>query len=236
MNWDGLRHLVLVVGHAVPFRMDRLDSDEGWFLKPFQAGEGPFYVEHVRAGVHLAAADPEALLVFAGGQTDRAAGARSEAQGYREIADHYGWEGFAGVAARATTEEFSLDSFLNLLYGLCRFRECTGTYPRRVTVAGWRFKQARFDFHRQTLRYPADCYRYEGVNDPRELAKAAHFEALRLADFREDPFGHSPALQEKRAQRNPFRRQHGYGASCPEVVGLLRHEGPEPYPERLPWE
>ncbi len=80
---ESLTRMVLVAGHSVPYRMDRLDSDEGWYLKDFQAGEGVFYLEHVRQGVLLAAQDPASLLLFAGGQTDRAAarGARARVTG-----------------------------------------------------------------------------------------------------------------------------------------------------------
>jgi hypothetical protein len=48
--------------------------DEGWFLKHFQEGEAKFYIEHVRHGVLLTASDPDAILLFAGGQTDFQAG------------------------------------------------------------------------------------------------------------------------------------------------------------------
>ncbi|MBL8233934.1 MAG: hypothetical protein JNL98_35880 [Bryobacterales bacterium] len=227
--------LVLVAGHSVPHRFDALDRDEGWYLKHFQSGEGHYYVEHARAGVRVAADDPLALLIFAGGQTDERAGPRSEAQGYWLIADHYGWEGHVEVRARATTEEFSLDSFLNLLYGLCRFREFTGHYPRHVTVVGWAFKGARFDFHRESLRFPRQRYTYVGVNDPEDVANASKFEAMRLEDFRRDPYGRSSELRAKREARNPFHRRHGYVESCPELFDLLKHEGPEMFSGPLPW-
>ncbi len=233
-GWTELENLILVAGHAIPHRFDDLDSDDAWYLKSFQAGEGRYYVEHVQAGVRLAAEDPQALLIFAGGQTDAGAGPRSEAQGYWEIAERDGWS--AGVRERATTEEYSLDSMLNLLYGLCRFRECTGRYPARLTVAGWAFKGARFDFHRETLRFPAERYRYVGVNDPPSLEANEPFERQRLADFRADPYGTSPALAAKREARNPFRRRHGYLESCPEIRYLLTHSGPELYPGPLPWD
>jgi hypothetical protein len=231
-----LENLVLVAAHAVPHRFDAaLFTDEGWYLKDFQAGEGRYYVEHVREGVRRAAADPNALLIFAGGQTDARAGPRSEAQGYWLIAGCFDWEGHPEVRTRATTEEFSLDSFLNLLYGICRFREFTGRYPRHMTVVGWAFKAARFDFHRETLRFPASRYRYVGVNDPPAVDTARKFEALRLEEFRRDPYGGSPELKRKREARNPFQRQHGYAASCPELRELLKHQGPEMFPGPLPW-
>lgn len=234
-HWTDLENLVLVAGHAIPRRFDNLTDDASWFLKHFQAGEGPYYVQHVRAGVELAAADPRALLVFAGGQTDSAAGPRTEAQGYWLIAEHHGWYGMADVATRATTEEFSLDSMLNLLYGICRFRECTSRYPHHITVAGWAFKGPRFDFHRHALRFPAERFRYAGVNDPDNLNVNLPFELQRLQDFRLDPYGASPNLAAKREARNPFRRFHGYAHTCPELRNLLAHAGPELYEETLPW-
>jgi hypothetical protein len=234
-DWDSLESLILVAGHAVPYRMDQLHEDSGWFLKHFQSGDGPLYRDHVKRAVQEAAADPTSLLVFAGGQTDERAGPRSEAQGYWLIADHHHWYGTPEVAARATTEEFSLDSFHNLLYGLCRFRECTGRYPQRVTAIGWGFKQERFRLHAEALRFPTVRFHYVGVNEPAGLDEARHFEALRTADFRNDPYGASAELAAKRAGRNPFRRQHGYQGSCPELASLLQHTGPKLYPGPLPW-
>jgi hypothetical protein len=235
-DWADLRNLVLVAGHAIPFRFENLDGDASWFLKHFQSGEGRFYVEHARAGVRLAAEDSHALLVFAGGQTDAAAGPRSEAQGYWLIAEAFGWEGSPEVRGRATTEEFSLDSMLNLIYGICRFRESTGRYPDRLTVVGWRFKQQRFDVHRQALRFPAERYRYVGVNDPPEVETHRPFEAGRRDAFLRDPYGASADLAQKRDGRNPFRRRHGYEISCPELADLLGHRGPEIFAGPLPWD
>lgn len=236
MSWTDLRHLVLVAGHAIPHRFDRLDSDDGWCLKPFQKGEGPSYIEHVRTGVAEAAKDPQALLIFAGTQSDHAAGPRSEAQGYWLIADHHNWWWHhPEIATRATTEEFSQDSFQNLLYGICRFRECTGRYPTRITAVGWAFKAARFDFHREALRYPVAQYRYLGPNDPPTIAEARPFEAACLAAFHRDPYGTAPELSAKRQSRNPFRRHHAYPLTCPEIAPLLTHAGPSLYPGPLPW-
>lgn len=227
--------LVLVAGHAIPHRFDRLDSDDGWYLKHFQAGEGGLYLDHVRRGVEMAAADPRSILVFAGGQTDAAAGPRSEGQGYWLVAEHSAWFGYPEVRSRATTEEFSLDSFQNLLFGLCRFREVTGGYPRNLVVVGWRFKGARFELHREALRFPRERYRYDGVNDPPDLARNEPFEALRREVFRHDPYGAGEEPVSKRNARNAFRRHHGYAISCPELAGLLGYEGPGMYEGSLPW-
>lgn len=230
-----MRRLILVAGHAIPYRFDCLNSDEGWYLKHFQAGEGAFYLDHIHRGVELAAQDPEALLMFAGGQTDRAAGPRSEGQGYWLAADRQDWFGYPAVGGRATTEEFSLDSFQNLLFGLCRCREYTGGYPEHVVAVGWRFKGPRFELHREAIRFPAERFRYEGVNDPPSLKENEDFEAQRRETFRRDPYGAGREPEAKRTSRNAFRRQHGYHASCPEVRGLLEYRGPELYAGPLPW-
>jgi hypothetical protein len=230
-----MKSLVLVAGHAIPYRFDRLDCDEGWYLKAFQAGEGSLYLDHVRHGVAVAAQQADRLLIFSGGQTDAAAGPRSEGQGYWLAADYFDWFGHQEVRGRATTEEFSLDSFQNLLYGICRFREVTGSYPETIVAVGWKFKSARFDLHRRAIRFPSARFRYAGVNDPPTLADNLPFEKARALLFECDPYGMSPEPASKREARNVFRRQHGYRESCPELAALLEHRGPELFPGPLPW-
>ncbi len=44
---------------------------------------------------------------------------------------------------RSTTEEFALDSYENLLFGLSRFREVVGKWPEEVVVIGFEMKRAR---------------------------------------------------------------------------------------------
>lgn len=231
-----MKTLVLVAGHAIPYRFDRLHTDEGWYLKSFQIQEGGLYLEHVRRGVELAAEMPDSLLIFAGGQSDAAAGPRSEGQGYWLAAEYHGWFGAPEVRIRATTEEFSLDSFQNLLFGICRFREFTGASPEAIVAVGWKFKGPRFDVHRNALRFPRTRFRYEGVNDPPSLETNLPFEQARLRLFEGDPYGVSPDAAGKREARNVFRRQHGYSIGCPELAPLLAHRGPEIFAGVLPWD
>lgn len=227
--------LVVVAGHAIPRQFNCLDRDAGWFLKDFQAGEGRFFLEHAQVGAQLAIADPESLLIYSGGQSDEAAGPRSEGQGYWLIAEHFDWFDHPELRARTTTEEFSRDSFENLLFSICRFYEFTGLYPSQIAVVGWAFKAARFDLHRAALRFPAERFRYYGVSQPPNLAESEHFESLRRELFVRDPYGCSEESIAKRGLRNPFRRRHGYAASCPDLAGLLAHRGPEIYSDPLPW-
>jgi hypothetical protein len=185
--------------------------------------------------VELAAHDETSLLVFSGGQTRASAGPRSESQSYFWIADHYGWFGNGRVARRAVTEEFARDSFENLLFGVCRFRECTGRYPQSLAFVGWRFKQERFEVHRKAVRWPEERYRYLGVNDPDDFAQALAAERKTMRDYEADPYSASDEFVQKRESRNPFLRQHGYFTSCPELTLLFRHRGPELFDGTLPW-
>jgi len=52
----------------------------------------------------LTACDPDAIVLFATGQTDFQAGPRSEGQGYWLVADHLDWFGHCHIKPRASTE------------------------------------------------------------------------------------------------------------------------------------
>ena len=134
-------HAVIVPGHAILTDFSDPQAEDGWILLDFQRGETGCYVERVRRGVQLASEDSTSLLVFSGGQSRREAGPRSEAWSYFWIADRFGWLGKAEVASRATTEEFARDSFENLLFGICRFKECVGQYPERVHLPAGHLKR-----------------------------------------------------------------------------------------------
>ena len=226
---------VIVAGHAVLLNPSDPASDASWSLLNFQRGEPPKYIEHVRCGVEIARPDPHALLLFSGGQSRLDAGPRSEAQGYWRIAERAGWFDTAALAARCTTEEFARDSFENLLFGICRFREFTGRYPQRVTMVSWRFKERRFDLHRQAIHWPAERFAYAGANDPDDLDQALAAESANTAKYVADPYSSSAEFRAKREWRNPFRRQHGYFTSCPELAPLLGYEGPQTFSGELPW-
>jgi hypothetical protein len=196
---------VIVAGHSVRLRAKNLPADSSWALLDYQRGDPPFCIEHVRAAVAHAAADPNSLLVFSGGATRAEAGLRTEAAGYFAVADHYAWFGHPAVAQRAILVAFARDSFENLLFGICRFREFAGAYPGMVTLVSWAFKQARFHLHRQAIGFPADRYRYLGPNNPVDLDRALASEQRAISCYRLDPYGSGPLFQTKRIERNPMR-------------------------------
>ncbi len=232
---DSATHAVVVAGHSVLVDESRMEEDAGWALLDFQAGEARLYIGHVRRAVELASADPESLLIFSGGQSRAAAGPRSEGQSYWRVAGHFGWFGCPRVEARAVTEEFSRDSFENLLFGICRFHECSGRWPAHVTLVSWGFKERRFGMHREAIRWPAERFRYDGPNNPDELAQALASEAKAVKRYAADPYSSGPFFEAKRRERNPYRRQHGYTVSCPGIDPLLKHRGPGVYSGPVPW-
>ena len=228
-------HLILVPGHAVWSGSGDPYDPLTWFLKPFQNGEPSLLIEHLAAGIRLAQ-DHSSLLVLAGAPTDRRAGPRSEALGYWEIAERLGLWGDGDVRERCALEEYSLDSFQNVIFGLCRFHEWTGRWPERVTVAGWGFKSQRIaELHRRALRWtrPFDAL---PVNEPPSCEQASANEGRTRSQWAADPYGAGPELAGKRAGRDFLRRTPSYAFSCPEVAGLLAHSGAEIYAGALPWD
>lgn len=247
------QNLIVVAGHSITAgpALDGVEErDDRWILEDYQekAGMPDAFVQHIRTGVLLAEQDPNALLVFSGGQTRRSAGPKSEAAAYHQVADHFGWWGLDAatrVRGRAVLEEFSTDSLQNLLFSLCRFREITGSYPAHVTVVSFSFKRERFEaVHRAALRFPRDAFRFVGVDSAaspflQRLPSLAKWEAkASIGPFRKDPYGcHSALLRRKRVQRNPFMRTAPYALTCPEMSDLLAFCGKSFFPEgRLPWD
>lgn len=146
--WRRSTHLVLVAGHAVFTGASRsassIRSEGSWHLETFQRGQLATMLQHIQRGVAIAASDNASLLVFSGGETRAAAGPRSEASSYWEAADALGWYGYPAVRSRSLLESHARDSFENLLFAMCRFREASGRYPSRVTVVSFGFKRRRF--------------------------------------------------------------------------------------------
>lgn len=237
-RWENLSNLILVAGHAIynTKNCNNPTNDDNWYLQDFQKGEPPFYIEHIRYGVDLSDKDQKSILIFTGGQTRFEAGPQSEAQSYWCIADHFNWWN-TNVKRRATTEEFARDSFENVLFGICRFKECTSQYPNRITVVSWAFKEDRFMRHRGTIGYPEERFAFIGVNNPVNLTVAKREERSAIRAFEDDPYGikETPEntseekkkklgfLGDKRKNRNPFNRKHPYITSCPELEDILKY-------------
>ncbi|ESQ34663.1 hypothetical protein EUTSA_v10008107mg [Eutrema salsugineum] len=237
-----LKNLVMVAGHSVYTSSDcgRVDKEDSWFLESYQKhpGQASTFLSHIEEGVEAAAKDDESLLLFSGGETRKDAGPRSEAQSYWAVAESKGWFGKDEVRSRALTEEHARDSFENLLFSVCRFRELTGSYPKNITVVSYDFKEERFaHLHRSAMGFPESRFFYLGT--PASLSSkesALKGEAMVRAQFQEDPYGCVGSLWRKKLKRDPFHRTIPYPNGCPEIGGLFRYCGSAPFPGSLPWD
>lgn len=176
--------------------LDAKDEDN-WMISSFQRGQTETFLKHIRVAAKITRKDPNAVLVFSGGQTQQFAGPYSEAQSYWTLAasvlneydvpdlsynheeaadpiqeDIRGKSGGNHLVNRMLVEEYATDSYENLLFSIARFREYTGKYPDLITIVGLEFKKERFqNVHRTALRFPASKFRYVGI-DPPELKAA----------------------------------------------------------------
>lgn len=237
-----LRNLVMVAGHSVytSSSCGKVDQENSWFLEPYQKhpGQAATFLTHIQEGVEIAAKDDDALLLFSGGETRKDAGPRSEAQSYWTVAESKGWFGKQeSVRWRTLTEEHARDSFENLLFSVCRFRELTGTYPDNITVVSYDFKEDRFArLHRSAIKFPEARFFYSGTPASSTSKEAAmRGEALVRAQFEQDPYGCLGSLRRKKLGRDPFHRSIPYPNGCPEIKGLFRYCGVDLYPGALPW-
>ena len=163
----------MVAGHSVTISGDLEDADhdeKDWFLLEYQKGKGlpEVIIAHIQKGIELADQDPESLLVFSGGETRGATGPNTEAASYFNVADAmklWPHNPKSTVRARTAAEEFATDSFQNLLFSICRFREVTGGYPTMITVISFSFKGQRFQtLHANAIRWPEDRFQFVALN------------------------------------------------------------------------
>lgn len=243
-EWVTATHAIVVCGHAIyTGGLDlelplEAEHDDHWVLQSFQRGEGRFYVDHIRKGVEIAAADRNSLLIFSGGQT-RHPHLLSEAQGYHNVATLFDFWGHSSVPQRTTTEEFARDSYDNVLFALARFHECVGVFPKKISMVSWVFKQKRFRHHTDAIGWPTSKFQFVGVGTPDDLQFALTSEARTLNEFKVDVTGYGStggSLGKKKMARNPYRRQHGYETSCPSLTPLLKWTESTPFPrDEVPW-
>lgn len=113
-------------------------------------------------------------LISISGQTKKES-TTTEAESYMRLAQANNllptdYEGYL----RATSENYALDSFQNLLFSIARFHEYTGRYPTKITVVGYEMKRKRFtELHRAALRWPEHKFEYIGIDAEGEDSEIA---------------------------------------------------------------
>eukprot|EP00956_Cyclotella_meneghiniana_P001898 scaffold2066_cov68-Cyclotella_meneghiniana.AAC.5 len=250
-------HLIVVAGHSVLIsgQVENAAFDESvWYLLDYQRGKGLPYaiVSHIQAGIRLALEDEKSLLVFSGGETRAQTGPDTEDaldlwNGRNVFKDDNNSNSRttpqSTVRARTITEEYATDSFENLMFSICRFHDITGSYPEKISLVSFTFKQQRFEtLHANALQWPLSRFNYVGVDPPLstgfDLQQASDGERQNsLVPFQTDPYGcHTEILQKKRRERNPFSRKAPYELTCPDMKSLLYWCGPSLIPKsKIPW-
>lgn len=225
-------HTIFLLGRTGPGIAELDFSRVGGF-----PGEGRFYLQHAMQAVLHSAEDKSRLNCITGGLTNSKAVGRSEAQSYLDVIKDHGWFGHQEVKGRTIIEEYARDSLENLLFSIVRFKQETSRWPDKITVVGWKFKEKRFDLHRQALKWPQDRFTYIGVNNPegKALDDALAAEAALVEKVKGDLFMVGPELASKREQRNPFHRRHPYRNVVPELTPFFDFLDRNTFTDDLPW-
>lgn len=217
--YEKLDKMVLVGGHGVYVGRSEKDSlNPKYWISAFPE-DAKLYVEHAHTGVIMASEMRDAALVFTGGQTKKQI-PLSEAQSYWILEDQNNWLGNKGVKEKAITEDYALDGLQNLQFGICRFREWAGKFPKTIYFCGFGFKEERYKMHAKAVGWDLDAFRYVRVNDlagdsndpNTPLGRAVMSEKRTRGLFMKYPLGDSGELLEKRMERNVFKRNHPYAS------------------------
>ena len=129
------------------------------------------------------------------------------------------------------------------LFSICRFKEVTGHYPKKISAVSYTFKRKRFEeLHAAAIRWPIDQFEFVGIDPDSstgfDLQSSIDGEINHAAIlFQSDPYGcHTQLLQNKRKDRNAFSRTAPYELTCPEMKELLHWCGPGIIPSsQVPW-
>ena len=248
------RDLIIVCCHATYLGDGQTHPEESdWLLEEFQRSkpstgkpsEHETFIQHIITGAFMLENNPLAMLCFSGGTTTKER-VRSEADGYETVYLGLFGKVHAGIE-RHVTEQYSTDSYQNLLFSILRFRTLVGRYPEFVTVITHAFKEERFlTLHAPAIKWPVHRIRVQGINPPftlDELRETENGEMERgFGRFEKDLYGVHDMLDGKRRARNwdPRVAEAVYGGLEPVVTDLLNWNGSmtglDIFPGKLPWE
>ena len=158
------------------------------------------YENQLRESIKTVQGKSYDLLIISGGYTKKEI-EKSEAQGMVDWARDLGLD---IEEILFILEEYSRDSFENILFSMCRYYEEYEQFPNRIGICSWKSKEKRFKIIAEALKLP---HYFLGVGEKEALARA---EAQQLEKIGADPFHRSPYLASKRQQRDPWDKGNPY--------------------------
>ncbi|KAH8694185.1 DUF218 domain protein [Talaromyces proteolyticus] len=257
-----LNHLIVVCCHAIYQGGPTRGFDESeWLTAPFQKGETPTFINHIKAGVReFEASDGTGLLVFSGGATKRDKTSLTEGESYLNLArenNYFRPSNSVAINERdILAERHATDSYQNILFSLLLWRRHTQlAYPQRLTIVTHAFKKCRFlELHLPAIGITAGVFmrdgdgevrvRFVGIDPPEHVTPRRELEQGEMERgvglWRTDEHGNGLVLGAKRKGRgwSEGEERAVLEGERDEVVRELvrwRGEGVFPGMERLPW-
>ncbi|KAI9881521.1 MAG: hypothetical protein M1830_000084 [Pleopsidium flavum] len=229
-------------------------------IAPFQKGETPTFIAHIKSGLRILVEQPQSLLIFSGhaplpgslilprlndsrARTKASATPLSESQSYLNCARANDFFGFIVNSKHITTEDQATDSYQNLLFSLLRFKRVTHHYPTHITIVSHAFKRRRFlELHAKAIRWPLERVSYLGIDPPEEITPRRTLEEGEERDgfgrWVGDLYGVGEVLARKRVGRGWKGVYEGFLDE--HVRALLEWKsgegGREVFGGRLPWD